>query len=150
MFKDYHRSVTPLTYALLFPEGTDGWTIGQKLPNGTDDLHHMQYLRYHIMSQQNTFNVLHPARKLYQQFIVDEFERHQTMELALVRNNQKPFEQICSMVYTMQYEIMTYQTAAEPSFCQLLRLAVIDGIAQNTRMQWHSFKSKENQLSSLP
>ena len=89
MFKDYHRSVTPLTYALLFPEGTDGWTIGQKLPNGTGDLHHMQYLRYHLMSRQNTFNVLHSARKLYQQFIVDEFERHQTMELAWVRNNPK-------------------------------------------------------------
>ena len=27
-FQDYHRSVTPLTYMLLFPEGTDGCTIG--------------------------------------------------------------------------------------------------------------------------
>ena len=89
MFKDYHRSVTPLTYALLFPEGTDGWTIGQKLLNGTDDLHHMQYLRHHLMSRQDTYNGLHLARKLYQQFIVDEFKRHQTMELAWVRNNQK-------------------------------------------------------------
>ena len=49
-FQDYHRSVTPLTYMLLFPEGTDGWTIGKTTPNGKDKLHHMQHLRYHMMS----------------------------------------------------------------------------------------------------
>ena len=27
-FRDYHRSYTPLTYPLLFPHGTDGWTLG--------------------------------------------------------------------------------------------------------------------------
>ena len=88
IFQDYHRSVTPLTYALLFPEGTDGWSIGQKLPNGRGDILHMQYLRYHLMSRMGSFNVLHLARKLFQQFIVDEFERHQTMDLAWVLNNQ--------------------------------------------------------------
>ena len=74
---------------LLFPEGTDGWTIGKQTPNGKDKLHHMQHLRYHMMSRTGSFNVLYSVKKLYQQYVVEKLGRHQTMELAWISNNQK-------------------------------------------------------------
>ena len=74
---------------LLFPEGTGGWTIGKTTPNGKYKLHHMKHLRYHVMSRTGSFNVLHSGRTLYQQYVVEDIERHQTMELAWVHNDQK-------------------------------------------------------------
>ena len=40
-FQGYHRSVTLLTYMLLFPEGINGWTIGKTTLNGKDKLHYI-------------------------------------------------------------------------------------------------------------
>ena len=74
---------------LLFPEGTNGWTIKKRTLNGKDKLYHMQQLRYHVMSCTGSSNILYSVRKLYQQYMVDKIERHQTMELAWIHNNQK-------------------------------------------------------------
>ena len=46
------------------------------------------WVRYYIMSRSGQVNHLHLGRKLYQQYLTDEFERHQTMELSWMRNNQ--------------------------------------------------------------
>ena len=42
-----------------------------------------------LQKETNSSKCLHLGRKLFQQFIVDEFERHQTWELWWFRNNQK-------------------------------------------------------------
>ena len=89
IFEDCNRFVTPLMCPLLFPEGTDGWTVGQTIPNNHEPLHHLQYLRCHLMSRSGVCVVLHSARNLRQQFVVNEFERHQTMHLAWILNNWK-------------------------------------------------------------
>ena len=49
----------------------------------------MEWFRYHSRKRPTHLIFLHRGQKLYQQFIVDEFERHQTWELWWFRNNQK-------------------------------------------------------------
>ena len=49
----------------------------------------MSWLRFHMMARPTHFNFLHSARKLYQQYIVDEFERHQTSDMGWMVHNQK-------------------------------------------------------------
>ena len=86
-FLDYHRSVTPMTYPLLFPYGTDGWTINVRSLDGTKKMSHLEWLRFHLMTRSGADNFLHRARKLFQQYIVDEFERHQKLEMSYFVNN---------------------------------------------------------------
>ena len=91
-FQDYHRSYTPLTYPLLFPHGTDGWTLGIRSLSSTPqdkNVTIMSWLRFHMMARPTHFNFLHSARKLYQQYIVDEFERHHTSDMGWMVHNQK-------------------------------------------------------------
>jgi hypothetical protein len=61
----------------------------KETPDSRDKLHHMKPLLYHMMSREGSFNVLHSARKLYQQHVVDKIERYQTMELEWVHSNKK-------------------------------------------------------------
>ena len=91
-FKDYDRSYTPLTYPLLFPHGTDGWTLNIRSLTATaksDDVTILEWLRFHLMKRPNHYNFFHSANKLFQQYIVDEFERNQCADLAWMYANQK-------------------------------------------------------------
>ena len=78
-----------MTYPLLFPYGTDGWTINVRSLDGMKKISHLEWLRFHLMTRSGVDNFLHRARKLFQQYIVDEFERHQTMEMSYFVNNQQ-------------------------------------------------------------
>ena len=49
----------------------------------------MSWLRFHMMARPTHFNFLHSARKLYQQYIVDEFERHQTSDMGWMVHSKK-------------------------------------------------------------
>ena len=89
-FKDYHRSYIPLQYVLLFLHGTDGWTLGTKsLSVHPQEVTIVAWVRFHMMTGPTHYNILHGAQKLYQQYITDEFERYQCMEMQWFRNNQK-------------------------------------------------------------
>ena len=89
-FQDYHRSYIPLLYVLLFPHGTDGWTLNMTFMSGEKrrKLTLPMWVRYRIASRSTRYNHLHRAGRLYQQYLTDEFEREQTMDLAWFKNNQ--------------------------------------------------------------
>ena len=87
----YSQHYIPLQYVLFCPHGTHGWTFGIRSRNSQ---HHgqvtlMEWVRYHLRTRSTHVNFFHLGRKLYQQYIVDEFERHQTQELNWFRMNQK-------------------------------------------------------------
>ena len=79
---------------------------------------------------------LHQGRKLYQQFIVDNWARIEANNLSWIRNNQKTIRaelysnlQDATHVKTLLIEL------ADCSFFQPAIQGLIDGIAIGTKMQ---------------
>ena len=88
-YNDTHRSYDPLAYPLLFPRGNDGWRI--HLPsNNNEHQRHVtlpEYVRYHMMDRL-THNYMHDGRKLYQQWIIDQYAKTESSRLSYLRRNQ--------------------------------------------------------------
>lgn len=89
-----NKAYDSLQYPLLFPNGEDGWNVGLKLLNPSSNeltnnpMSVMQYCSY-MMMQRDHFNPLLYARKLMQQFVVDQFEKMETTRLMYLRHNQQ-------------------------------------------------------------
>ena len=60
--QDYHCSYIPLIYVLLFPQGTDGWSLNARtLMNKKVSL--LEWVRFHIMTRNTHYNFLHPCKE---------------------------------------------------------------------------------------
>jgi len=86
-FPVHHSSYTPMAYPLLFPYGTHGWGMQTKNLNGTKSTH-VQFLRYHMVSRLLNENCFHGGKTLFQQWLVDEYERLEYSRLQYIRFNQ--------------------------------------------------------------
>lgn len=86
-FPVHHRSYIPMAYPLLFPYGTHGWGRYTCNLQGIASSH-ITFLRYHLMMRSSHQNFLHKASKLFQQLLVDEYERVEFSRLGWVRRNQ--------------------------------------------------------------
>ena len=86
-FPVHHSSYTPLAYPLLFPYGTHGWGMNTKHLDGTKSSH-LQFLRYHLVCRLLNQNCLHGGNALFQQWLVDEYERLEYARLQYIRFNQ--------------------------------------------------------------
>jgi len=86
-FPVHHSSYTPMAYPLLFPYGTHGWGMQTKNLNGTKSTH-VQFLRYHMVSRLLNENCFHGGKTLFQQWLVDEYERLEYSRLQFIRFNQ--------------------------------------------------------------
>ena len=88
-FPDTHRSYDPLAYPLFFPYGTDGWHLCLYSNNNEykRTITLSQYVRYHIMTRYNR-NLLHDGRKLYQQWIIDQYAKVESNCLQYILLNQ--------------------------------------------------------------
>ena len=74
IFPVHHRGYIPMAYPLLFPFGTYGWGLYTE-NNGGRKTPHLPYFRFHLMMRFNHQNYLHVSNKLFQQLLVDEYER---------------------------------------------------------------------------
>ena len=74
LFPVHHRSYIPMAYPLFFPYGTHGWGQFTRNLQG-DDASHMCFLRYHLIQREGHQSYLLLGRKLFQQLLVDEYER---------------------------------------------------------------------------
>jgi hypothetical protein len=87
-FPDYSGSYDPLQYPLIFPYGTNGWHLKYQTSQSNKCTLN-QYIRFHLMIHTHIFNILHAQRKLFQQYLVDQFCRVECMRLRYIRDNQK-------------------------------------------------------------
>lgn len=98
-FPQYHRSYPPLAYPLLFPKGTDGWTLGIRslseyngIREGITSLQNVElapYTRFYLAERAGKLNYLLLANRLYQQHIIDSFCRIEIKRLQWIRCNQR-------------------------------------------------------------
>nr|GEV90231.1 hypothetical protein [Tanacetum cinerariifolium] len=115
-----HRSFLSLQYPLLFPYGEDNYR--------TDILHRdvidlntkkhvrltmMEYMAYLVQERPNQFSLIHHARRLFQQFLVDIFTMIETERLYFHRSKQKvlrceSYQNLAShidkVVYTIKFQ----------------------------------------------
>ena len=87
IFPVHHRSYIPMAYPLLFPYGTHGWGKFTCNVDGKQ-ASHIMFLRYHLMSRSGHQNFMHLGGKLFQQLLVDEYERVEFSRLQFIRHNQ--------------------------------------------------------------
>ena len=84
-----HRSYDPMAYPLMFPSGRDGWNIFLK---STLEKHVslLQYVKFHTMIRKKIgFNPIHHLNKLSQQWIVDQYCKHEQSQMKWLAKNQK-------------------------------------------------------------
>lgn len=83
-----HRSYDPLHYILLFPHGTDGYTV--KIPHafGSGHISPTQFYKYKLQIRSNTDNSIMKSRRLTQQYATDAFAKAESQRLKWIRNNQ--------------------------------------------------------------
>ena len=88
-----HRAYDALQYPILFPTGSDGWSIDLKLLNPKTGDHSnkqmsaMQYYTFKLMHR-DYFNPLLYSGRLLQQYVVDQFVKMETTRLLYLRLNQ--------------------------------------------------------------
>ena len=84
-----HRSYDPLHYVLLFPSGTDGYTINIPHVNGHGHLSPAEYYRYRLQIRCNDSNLIMKSRRLTQQYATDAFAKVEAQRLRWVKTHQK-------------------------------------------------------------
>ena len=83
---ELHPAYDALQYPILFPHGTDGYSIYLQTDQGRK-ISQMQFYSYHLMSGPN--NHLLFARRLFQQFLVDTYCKIETERLNFLKREQK-------------------------------------------------------------
>ena len=91
MISELHASYDALQYPIVFPYGTDGYSIHlvAKTATGQDGrkLTQLQYYSYYIMVREG--NHILQMRRLFQQFLVDVYCKIETERLGFIRREQK-------------------------------------------------------------
>jgi hypothetical protein len=93
--KSTHQGYDSLSYPILFPHGQPGWTP-TLMRNQTDSkkITLMDYTKYYLQCR-STFNILHYAGRLFQQYVVDQYARIEQDRLTFLRFNQKKLRAEC-------------------------------------------------------
>ena len=82
---EFHRSYDPLHYVLLYPFGTDGWSLAMKLEL---KITVRQFYAFYQRYRPGHFNIVPRGRRLFQQLLVDAQVRAEADRLNYVRANQ--------------------------------------------------------------
>ncbi|XP_064619488.1 uncharacterized protein LOC135482932 [Lineus longissimus] len=83
---ELHRAYDALQYPILFPYGTDGYSIYLKSETNKK-VTQMQYYAYHLQCRPNNY-IIH-CRHLFQQFLVDVYCKIETERLLYLRREQR-------------------------------------------------------------
>ncbi|XP_071738697.1 uncharacterized protein [Rutidosis leptorrhynchoides] len=93
---ELHPGYLSLQYPLLFPLGQDGYRRGIKHRNvdgnnnsGHTDVTIREYFAYYLQERLYTPSLLHMAKKLYQQFLVDAYTMMEAERLSYIRSQKK-------------------------------------------------------------
>ncbi|XP_071719168.1 uncharacterized protein [Rutidosis leptorrhynchoides] len=107
---ELHPSYLALQYPLLFPLGQDGYRPGIKHRNVSDssksghtDLTIREFFAYQIQERCNSYSLMHSAKKLFQQFLVDAYTMMESDRLRYIHAQQKKlrldsYNDICNNV----------------------------------------------------
>lgn len=87
-----HRSYDPLSYALLFPDGRDGWhpelrffADGQRRHTKVTPL---MFYSWQLFQRPSEFSTILHASRLFQQYLVDQYYKVECERMSYLRANQ--------------------------------------------------------------
>ena len=83
---ELHRAYDTLQYPLMFPYGTDGYSI-YLLASNDRKVTQQQYYSFHLQLRQA--NLIHRYARLFQQLLVDWYCKLETEHLQFIRREQK-------------------------------------------------------------
>ena len=83
---EYHRSYDPLHYVLLYPTGTDGWSLEMKREV---NITVTEYYAFHLRYRPGHFNLIPRGGALFQQLLVDAFAKVEADRLCYLRQHQQ-------------------------------------------------------------
>ena len=88
---ELHRSYDPLHYVILFPYGTDGYTVDVPHASGQGRVTTVEFYRFRLQVRDvnRTFNQLMRSRRLLQQYVCDQFAKAEGQRLHWARSHQK-------------------------------------------------------------
>jgi hypothetical protein len=78
----------PLHYPLLFPMGDFGWADDLQQFGTQRKVTLKQFYAYRIMERSDEYSCLHRAKRLFQEYLVDQYAKIETSRLDFLRNNQ--------------------------------------------------------------
>jgi hypothetical protein len=81
-------SIEPMLYPLYYPWGTEGWSINIK-DNKGKKVSMAEYVRSKLAIRKEIFTPYRYGRKLFQQWVVDQYARIESDRLTYVQLNQK-------------------------------------------------------------
>ena len=87
-FPDYHRSYDPLQYPLLFPYGSDGWHYDIRSKANNKNCTLIQFIIFHISNHFNRVNIFHCQRKLFLEYLVDQYCKAEMGRFRFLNLNQ--------------------------------------------------------------
>ena len=85
---ELHKSYDPTAYVLLFPKGDDGYSIPPPLKRNNRALTAMDFYSFYLMVRQSSFNPVHRAGRLYQEYICDMYSKVESGRLRFIQQNQ--------------------------------------------------------------
>ncbi len=83
-----HRAYDPLFYTLLFPNGTYGWQPKLPLARGSGQVSESQYASYRVQKRDGEPSLFILARRLLQQYLVDQFMKAELNRMMFLSNHQ--------------------------------------------------------------
>lgn len=85
---EMNPSYDPLHYPLLFPFGDFGWANDLLQVGTSRNITLKQFYAYRIMQRPDEFSIIHRGKRLFHEFLVDQYAKIETSRLDFLRNNQ--------------------------------------------------------------
>ena len=85
---EMNPSYDPLHYPLLFPFGDFGWANDLEQVRSNRKVTLKQFYAFRIMQRNDQISILHQAKRLFHEFLVDQYAKIETSRLDFLRNNQ--------------------------------------------------------------
>lgn len=85
---EMNPSYDPLHYPLLFPFGDFGWANDLLQVGTARKITLKQFYAYRIMQRLDEFSIMHRGKRLFHEYLVDQYAKIETSRLDFLRNNQ--------------------------------------------------------------
>ena len=84
-----HVMYDPTAYPLILPYGDFGFSIDREiLKTNNKKVTAMEFYRYHLQVREDSFNTLHRACRLGQEYLCDQYSKIEASRLKFLRDNQ--------------------------------------------------------------
>jgi hypothetical protein len=96
---EMNPSYDPLHYPVLFPKGDFGWANDLLQVGTTRKITLKQFYAFRIMERIGEYSILHRSKRLFHEYLVDQYAKIETSRLDFLRKTKQPFVLNCIKVF---------------------------------------------------